>query len=89
MSSPGIPPAPDAGATPSDVVAAALAVYLGPRTARSAVRTIADGVFGRRADQITRAEAPRFVEAFRPMLRTLLGEAPAEALLRDLLEVLR
>jgi hypothetical protein len=75
--------------SPSDVIAAALAVYVGPETARSAVRTFADRVLGRRADQVTAAEAPRLVESFRPMLRTLLGEGPAEHLIRELTETLR
>lgn len=78
-----------ASRTPSDVIAAALADYVGPETARRAVRTFADRVLGRRADQVTIAEAPRLVESLRPMLRTLLGEAPAERLIRDLTEALR
>lgn len=71
------------------MIADALAPYLGPVTARSAVRTLADRVLGRRPDQITREEAPRLVESLRPMLRTLLGEEPAEHLLRELMETLR
>lgn len=89
MIAPHVPPDPDGSSSPADAVEAALAVYLGPLTARSAVRTIAHGVLGRRPDQITRAEAPRFVEAFRPMLRTLLGDAPADHLIRELTEAVR
>jgi hypothetical protein len=74
---------------PADVIAAALAVYIGPDTARRAVRTFADRVLGRRADEVTRAEARRLVESFRPMLRTLLGEGPAESVIRELTEALR
>jgi hypothetical protein len=75
--------------SPSDVIAAALALYVGPETARSAVRTFADRVLGRRAEELTFDEAARLVESFRPMLRTLLGEGPAEHLLRELTEALR
>lgn len=71
------------------MIAAALAVYVGPDTARCAVRTLADRVLGRRADQVTAEEAPRLVESFRPMLRTLLGESRAEHLIRELTESLR
>jgi hypothetical protein len=75
--------------SPSDVIAAALAVYVGPDTARRAVRTFADRVLGRRADEVTFDEAIRLVESFRPMLRTLLGEVPAEHVLSELREALR
>lgn len=75
--------------SPADVIAAALAVYVGPETARIAVRTFADRVLGRRADQVTLEEAPRLVESLRPMLRTLLGEGPAERFIRELTEALR
>jgi hypothetical protein len=65
---------------PSDVIAEALTVHLGPSTARTAVRIFA-GRIGLRPDEVSPEDAPRLLEALRPMLRTLLGPQPADTVL--------
>lgn len=69
----------------SDRVVTALAPFLGPHTARNAVRLFAQRSLGLRPEQVTLVEAGRLVEALGPMLRTLVGEEPA----RELVERLR
>ena len=75
--------------TPADRIAERLAAYLGPNTARTAVRTFSDRELGLRAETVGRAEAPRLVEALRPMLRTLLGATAADRVVTELMEELR
>jgi hypothetical protein len=67
--------------SPAEVIAEALAVHLGPSTARTAVRTFSTRVLGLAPSQVSLADAPRLLEALRPMLRTLLGAAPADEVL--------
>ncbi|HET6410938.1 MAG TPA: hypothetical protein VFG53_02680 [Anaeromyxobacter sp.] len=71
-------------ATPQELIALRLAEYLGPNTARVAARLCSERATGRAAGPLTRAEETRLLEALRPMLRTLLGRARAEDLLRQL-----
>jgi hypothetical protein len=66
--------------TPVEVIAEALTVHLGPSTARTAVRTFASRL-GLSPDQVSHEDAPRLLEALRPMLRTLLGPRPADQVL--------
>lgn len=75
--------------TPADRIAARLSAYLGPNTARTAVRSFADRALGRRPEAVDAADAPRLVEALRPMLRTLLGAAAADRVVAELMEDLR
>jgi hypothetical protein len=67
--------------TPAEIIAEALTVHLGPTTARTAVRTFSTRVLGRPPSEVSVEDAPRLLEALRPMLRTLLGPAPAEDVL--------
>lgn len=73
---------------PADVIAEALTAHLGPSTARTAVRTFATRL-GLRPDEVSPADAPRLLEALRPMLRTLLGPRPADAVLEGIRGSLR
>jgi hypothetical protein len=66
---------------PADAIAQALTAHLGPSTARTAVRTFSTRALGVAPHEVSLADAPRLLEALRPMLRTLLGAAPAEELL--------
>ena len=66
---------------PAEMIADALSVHLGPSTARTAVRTFSTRALGLRPDQLSAADAPKLLEALRPMLRTLLGPAPADDVL--------
>jgi predicted NBD/HSP70 family sugar kinase len=72
-----VPPSPR---PPADVIAEALTIHLGPSTARTAVRTFA-GRIGLRPEELSPEDAPRLLEALRPMLRTLLGPQPADSVL--------
>jgi hypothetical protein len=78
-----------APASPAERIAARLASYLGPNTARTAVRSFADRALGQKPEAIGREDAPRLVEALRPMLRTLLGSAAADRVVAEILEELR
>jgi hypothetical protein len=73
---------------PAEVIAEALTAHLGPSTARTAVRTFA-GRLGLQPDEVSDADAPRLLEALRPMLRTLLGPLPADAVLEGIRGELR
>jgi hypothetical protein len=70
--------------TPADVVADRLATWLGPHTARTAVRTFSERALGLRPEHVTSADVPRLLAALRPMLRTLLGATQGEALLDEI-----
>jgi hypothetical protein len=52
------------------------------------VRSFADRALGQKPEQIGREEAPRLVEALRPMLRTLLGQNAADAVVSELMQEL-
>jgi hypothetical protein len=69
---------------PLELIAARLAEYLGPHTARVAVKTFSSrsGLPG--ADPSAPAAVDVLLAALRPMLRTLLGGPRAERLLHDL-----
>jgi hypothetical protein len=75
--------------SPAELIAERLTTYLGRNTARTAVRSFADRALGKRPEQIGREEAPRLVEALRPMLRTLLGQSAADLLVAELMQELR
>lgn len=68
----------------SDVIERQLAVYLGPHTAKTAVRTFSQKAVGKAPEQLTRADASKLLEALRPMLRTLLGSDESDSLLVQL-----
>lgn len=65
---------------PAEIIAEALTVHLGPSTARTAVRTFSSRL-GLEPHQVSADDAPRLLEALRPMLRTLLGADPADDVL--------
>lgn len=67
--------------TPAQIVMERLAVYLGPHTAQSAVKTFAHRALGVSPEQLTLANAPALVDALRPMLRTLLGAGQGDAVI--------
>ncbi|BDG09103.1 hypothetical protein [Anaeromyxobacter paludicola] len=68
----------------SEQLEACLAPYLGPNTARNAVRVFARRALRKSPEEVTPEEAALLVEAFRPMLRTLVGERRGEQLLLEL-----
>jgi hypothetical protein len=67
-----------------DVIADRLATYLGPHTARVAVKTFSMRALGRGPETLTLADIPDLVKALRPMLRTMVGKVKCEAILAQL-----
>jgi hypothetical protein len=61
-----------------------LAVYLGPHTARTALKTFAHKAVGKLPEQLTRADTGKLLDALRPMLRTLLGTDQSDSVLEQL-----
>lgn len=78
-------PAPD----PLETIVARLAEYLGPHTARVAVKTFSARMAGGGVDPSTTADPGALLQALLPMLRTLLGRDRAEHLILDLERELR
>ncbi len=68
-------------AAPADIVSEQLAIYLGPHTARSAVKTFAQKALKKVPDELTPADMPQLLLALRPMLRTLVGGRKSEDIL--------
>ena len=58
-----------------------LAEYLGPHTARAAVRTFARSALVLEPEELRREHVPGLLEALRPMLKSLLGKAICEDIL--------
>jgi hypothetical protein len=63
-------------------IAARLAVYLGPHTARAAVKTYAQKALGRGAETLRSEDVPAVIVALRPMLKTFIGRERCETLLK-------
>ncbi len=76
------------GATQSiaERVAARLAPYLGPHTARVAVKTFTARGLGRVPETLSVEDVPALTQALRPMLRTLVGRARAEVVAQEILQ---
>jgi hypothetical protein len=69
-------------------VASRLAEYLGPHTARSAVKTFAQSALHRAPEELRLEDMPRLLDALRPMLRTLVGHAISDDILDALAQEL-
>lgn len=69
---------------PFEVLRDRLAVYLGPHTAKSALRTFADKTLRIPPEQMSAREAQQLVEALRPMLKTLVGAAQCDRIVSQL-----
>jgi len=63
-------------------IAARIALYLGPETARVAVSSFAQRKVGRAPDYLEIEDAPQLLAALRPMLRTFVGSSQCEIVLR-------
>ena len=70
--------------SPARHVEERLATFLGPHTARNALKTFATRTLGRSPEELTLADVPSLLAALRPMLRTLLGEDSARMLIDDI-----
>jgi hypothetical protein len=69
---------------PFEVLHDRLAVYLGPNTARTALKTFAHKSVGVAPEKLTAEQAKRLLEALRPMLKTLLGAAVSDRLVANM-----
>lgn len=70
--------------TTAEVLTERLAFYLGPHTARVAVKTFCQSALSVEPAQLGAADVPRLLPALKPMLRTLLGSARADEILAAL-----
>ena len=68
----------------AQTVAQRIAIYLGPHTAKNAVKTFAERALGRAPETLTTADVEPLLTALRPMLRTLVGAAQTDALIKEL-----
>lgn len=69
---------PGTSGTIAERVAARLAGFLGPHTARVAVRTFSMRGLGRGPETLEVADIPTLTATMRPMLRTLVGKDRCE-----------
>jgi hypothetical protein len=69
---------------PFEVIQQRLALYLGPHTARSALRTFAGKELGITPEEVTVAQATKLLDALRPMLKTLLGATQCDHIVQQL-----
>lgn len=77
-------PAGGTGNAIADRIAARLAIYLGPHTARVAVKTFTLKALGRKPETLTLADVPALQQALRPMLRTFVGRTQCELVIEQI-----
>jgi hypothetical protein len=75
-----------AAVRPADVIASHLATFLGPHTARVAVRTFSERAAGRAPESLTRSDVPRLLVELRPAIRTLIGSTHCESVFERIRE---
>lgn len=68
---------------PADIVRDQLSRYLGPFTAKNAIRMFAVQNLSTDPDHITVAQVPALLDSLGPMLRTLLGKEGADKVIAD------
>jgi hypothetical protein len=73
------------GDTPVERIQRRLAQYVGPHTARLSIKTFAQKSFGLAPEALSPQQLPELVRALRPLVRSVLGDAGGERLLRMLL----
>jgi hypothetical protein len=66
----------------AETIAARIALYLGPETARVAVTRFAQRQVGRGPESLELGDAPALLAALRPMLRTFVGDSHCDIVLR-------
>jgi hypothetical protein len=72
------------GRSIADVVLRRLTGYLGPHTAKVALKTFAQKATGRGPEMLTLADMPALQAALRPMLRTFIGRIECERVLDEI-----
>jgi hypothetical protein len=70
----------------ADRIAARLSRYLGPHTARVAVKTFSQKALGRGPETISAEDVVALESALRPMLRTFIGRAQCEVVLQEIVK---
>ena len=83
----GEPPKPRD--TPVEQLQRRLAQYVGPHTARISLRTFANKHFNAEPADLPPSALPDLIRSLRPLLRSMLGEADSDRLLRLLLAELQ
>jgi hypothetical protein len=73
------------GQTVADRIASRVARFLGPHTARVAVKTFAQRSLGRGPESLTLEDVPAMCDALRPSLRTLVGKHRSEIVVQGIL----
>jgi len=70
--------------SPADDVEETLARWLGPNTARNAVRVFSERSLKKPPGALTAADLPELLRALQPMLRTLVGTEQSNEILAQL-----
>jgi hypothetical protein len=77
---------PEPKQQPAEYIQRRIAAYVGNHTARLAVRTFSQKALGCAPEAILAPQAPTLVLALRPLLRSMLGNEPAEKLVTTLIK---
>jgi hypothetical protein len=77
---------PEPKRNPAEYIQRRIATYVGLHTARLAVKTFAQKALGVSPDGVLPSQAPTLIRALRPLLRSMLGNEPAERLVDTLIE---
>ena len=72
------------GESPRDIIFRHLARYLGPSTAKTALRSFCEKTFSKPPEDLSVPEAVKLLAALRPMLRTLLGVGESDQVVQQL-----
>jgi hypothetical protein len=72
------------GRTPFDILRDRLTVFVGPHTARNAIKTVSMRDLGVGPEHITVGQAVDLLAALRPMLNVLVGRASTQQILAQL-----
>ncbi len=70
-------------------IADRLSAYLGPHTARTAVKTFCLKALSRGPETLSPGDAPLVLQALRPMLKTFVGKARSELILEAIAKEIR
>jgi hypothetical protein len=68
---------------PHEIVFRHLARYLGPHTARTALKTFSERALQKQPEDVSHVDAPKLLAALKPMLRTLIGAEECEMVLHQ------
>jgi len=69
---------------PYEVLRDRLSIYLGPNTARAALKTFAYKTVGVAPEDLDARQAKQVVDSLRPMLKTLVGAAQCDQIVHQL-----